>query len=94
MTIDLLMNGLLRIRPHGWSVTRSGESLSVRPPDRDRCKFRVRFVSDGSLAIMQFDRALNHWTRCDYVAPSAVNAEAVFEHLRRRTEGDTQHAPR
>jgi hypothetical protein len=88
MTIDALMNDLLRVRPHGWSVTRSGDSLSVRPPDRDRCRFRVSFLSDGGLSVGRFDRALNHWTGFEHIEPSALSAHAVFEHLQRRTDGD------
>jgi hypothetical protein len=88
MTIDVLMNDLLRVRPHGWSVTRSGESLSVRPPDRAQCKFSVSFVSDGRLSVGRFDRALNHWTGFEYIEPSALSADAVFKHLLRRTESD------
>ena len=88
MTIDTLMNDLLRVRPHGWSVTRSGDALSVRPPDRNRCKFRISFERDGRLSVARFDRALNHWTGFEYIEPAVLDADVLLEHLQRRTEAD------
>jgi hypothetical protein len=84
MTIDELLNELLRIKPQGWSVTRAGESLFVRPPDRSLCKFRLDFSKNGNLAVGRFDRTLNHWTGHQYIEPASLTAQTVFEQLQRR----------
>src|SRR5687768_15656723 len=90
MTIDALFNELLRIKPRGWSVTRAKRSLSVRPPDRKRCKFKLSFFSDGQLSVGRFDHALNHWTGFEHIDPSFLNAGAVFAHLQQRVEGERE----
>jgi hypothetical protein len=90
MTVDALLIELLRARPHGWSVVRSGDSLSVRPPDRSVCKFNVFFLKDGRLGIGRFDHSLNHWTGYQYIEPALITPEVVFEHMRRRTHGEKE----
>jgi hypothetical protein len=88
MTIDQLFNELLRAKPRGWSVTRAGQSLSIRPPDRTQCKFSLYYLNDGSLAVGRFDRTLNHWTGHQYIKPESLSAHSVFEQLLRRTMSD------
>jgi hypothetical protein len=74
------MNEILRIKPSGWSVVWRTKSISVRPPNRDRCKFDIRpsLVDDNNVTVCRFDRALNYWT--SYTQCSA-EAEALFAHL-------------
>jgi hypothetical protein len=92
-TLDSLLNALLRVRPHGWSVTRAGEALSVRPPERSVCKFKLSFLRDGRLAVSRFDRGLNYWTDAQYFEQSTLDATTLFAEMQRRTCRAATRAP-
>lgn len=82
------MKEMLRVKPRGWSVVWREGTISVRPPERDKCKFSITesVSDDADLTVGRFDRALNYWTG---FTKSAARAEELFEHLASRVdEGD------
>jgi hypothetical protein len=89
-----LLDGLLARKPRGWSVVMGTGELVLRPPDRARGKFGIRFSGD-QLWIAFFALPLNRWCASRYVEwnPNAAEelmswALAVCPELERAARND------
>jgi hypothetical protein len=79
--LRVLLDGLLARKPRGWSVVMGTDRLVLRPPDRARGKFGIRFSGD-QLWIAFFDRARNGWAASRYVERNPDAAENLMSWAR------------